>query len=102
MDISPKLYEQYCTYYVSLPASPILLVAIETLELLGGAVSLLVQFQSAQAGIAFATDVTVVDLLAPCNIVDNIRETAEALFHLSFCFSLATCEQKQCELSELH
>ena len=44
MDISPKLYEQYCTYYVPLPSSPILLVAIETLELLGGAVCLLVQF----------------------------------------------------------
>ena len=44
MDISPKLYEQYCTYYVPLPSSPILLVAVETLELLGGAVSLLVQF----------------------------------------------------------
>ena len=44
MDISPKLYEQYCTYYVSLPSSPILLVTIETLELLGRAVCLLVQF----------------------------------------------------------
>ena len=44
MDVSPKLYEQYCTYYVPLPSSPILLVAVETLELLGGAVCLLVQF----------------------------------------------------------
>ena len=75
MDISPKLYEQYCTYYVPLPSSPILLVAVKTLELLGGAVCLLVQFQSAQAGIALATDVTVVDLLTPCKIVVNIRET---------------------------
>ena len=41
------------------------------------------------------------DLLAPCKIVVNIRETAEEQIHLSFCFSLATCEQKQCELSEL-
>ena len=64
--------------------------------------SLLVQFQSAQAGIALATDVTVVDLLTPCKIVVNIRETAEEQIHLSFCFLLATCEQKQCELSELH
>ena len=44
MDIKPKLYEQYYTYYVSLPSSPILLVAVKTLELLGGAVCLLVQF----------------------------------------------------------
>ena len=44
MDISPKLDEQYCTYYVSLPSSSILLVAVETLELLGCAVCLLVQF----------------------------------------------------------
>ena len=44
MDISPKLDEQYCTYYVPLPSSPILLVAVKTLELLGSAVCLLVQF----------------------------------------------------------
>ena len=48
--------------------------------------SLLVQFQSAQAGIALATDVTVVDLLAPCKIVVNVRETAEAQHILAFAF----------------
>ena len=37
---------------------------------------LLVQFQSAQAGIALATDVTVVDLLAPCKIVVKQRVQA--------------------------
>merc|ERR1719432_19570 len=50
----------HVAHYVSFSPSPILLIAVETLKFLGGPVSFLVKFQSAQPRIALSTDVTVV------------------------------------------
>ena len=45
LDVLPSAGQDIVqTHYVSLSSRPVLLVAVETLELLGGAVSLLVQF----------------------------------------------------------
>lgn len=66
LDVLPSAGQDIVqTHYVSLSSWPVLLVAVETLELLGGPMGFLVEFQGAQSRIALPTDVAVVDFLTP-------------------------------------